>query len=172
MESFAIVVLILGLIVASLARRHLREAKQLKLRQIIHQERMKAMEHNLSLPETDDPQLCKLFGGFGTAESKGSGWLSASVLWVRLVALCLGYSYINLGRRVVVRRLGCGCSPGFNANSFSAIVFSLLLLAAFLLLLCDARRLPTWKRRIPYVIGGVAVQMAITYWFMRANLWA
>ena len=90
MESFAIVVLILGLIVASLARRHLREAKQLELRQIIHQERMKAMEHNLSLPETNDPQLSELFGGFGAAEPKGSGWLSASVLWVRLVALCLG----------------------------------------------------------------------------------
>lgn len=57
MEFFGFVILVLGLIGAGMLKRHLREAKQLKLRQLIHEERMKAMEHNLDLPEVDDASL-------------------------------------------------------------------------------------------------------------------
>ena len=90
---------------------------------------------------------------------------------ILLAVLAMGYTYVNMGERVIVRRFGCGCHPGFNANSFSAVIFSLLLLASFLLLLCDARRLATWRRRIPYVIGGTAVQVIVAWQFMGANLW-
>ena len=59
MEFLAVVVLVLGLIGASMLRRHLREAKQIRLRQIIHEERLKAMEHNVPLPDVDDAGLAR-----------------------------------------------------------------------------------------------------------------
>ena len=88
MEFPAVVALVLGLIGLNLLRRHLNEAKQLQLRKILHDERMKAMENGLSLPEADDAQLAGLLGPVGTPQGRGA--LFAGVLWVRLVALCLG----------------------------------------------------------------------------------
>ena len=61
MEFLAVVFLVLGLIGASILRRHLREAKQVRLRQIIHEERLKAMEHNVPLPGIDDAGLAGQF---------------------------------------------------------------------------------------------------------------
>jgi hypothetical protein len=61
MEILGFTILVLGLIGASMLRRHLREAKQLRLRQIIHEERLKAMEHNAPLPEVDDATLIGQF---------------------------------------------------------------------------------------------------------------
>ncbi len=90
MELFAIVVLVLGLIGCSILRKHMRESKQLKLRGIIHEERMKAMENNLPLPETDDSKLIGLLGSQSEPSAGGLGALQASILWARLVSLCLG----------------------------------------------------------------------------------
>jgi hypothetical protein len=90
MELLAIVVLVLGLIGSSLLRRHLVLAKQLKLREIIHEERMKAMEQNVELPGASDPEVARLLGDPQGHRPNGRGWLSAGMLWVRLVSLCLG----------------------------------------------------------------------------------
>ena len=57
MEFLAIVILVLGLIGAGILRKHMREAKQLRLREIIHEERVKAMQHNVTLPDVDDSSL-------------------------------------------------------------------------------------------------------------------
>ncbi len=91
MEFFGITILVLGLIGASVLRRHLREAKQLRLRQIIHEERLKAMEHNAPLPEVDDTALIGRFfeNTNHAARSDGRG-VALAILWVRIVALCIG----------------------------------------------------------------------------------
>ena len=91
MEIFGFVVLVLGLIGASLLRRHLRETKQLRLRQMIHEERMRAMEQNLALPEVDDASLVNQFlvGIDQEADTEGRG-VALAILWVRIVALCVG----------------------------------------------------------------------------------
>jgi hypothetical protein len=81
-EFIGFVILVLGLIGASLLRRHLREAKQLQLRQIIHEERIKAMEHSLPLPEVRDSELIP--------DGQPRHSLPSAVLWVRIVALCVG----------------------------------------------------------------------------------
>ena len=57
LEVLGFVILVLGLIGAGMLRRHLREAKLLRLRQIIHEERLKATEHDTPLPEVDDMEL-------------------------------------------------------------------------------------------------------------------
>lgn len=45
------VVLVLGLVVVSLIRRYFLQAQQLHIRRMIHEERMKAMEQGLPIPE-------------------------------------------------------------------------------------------------------------------------
>ena len=91
MELFGFTILVLGLIGASMLRRHLREAKQLRLRQIIHEERLKAMEHNAPLPEVDDAALIGQFfeNTIHATRNEGRG-LALAILWVRIVALCIG----------------------------------------------------------------------------------
>jgi hypothetical protein len=90
MELLAVVVLVLGLIGSSILRRHLVLARQLKLRQILHEERMRAMEQKVELPEANDLELARLLGDPQSPRPNGRGWLSTSMLWVRLVSLCLG----------------------------------------------------------------------------------
>jgi len=90
MELLAFVMLVLGLIGSSMLRHHLVLARQLKLRQIIHEERMKAMEQHAELPEANDLELARLLGDPQAHRPNGKGWLSSSMLWVRLVSLCVG----------------------------------------------------------------------------------
>jgi len=91
MEFFGFAMLVLGLIGASILRRHLREVKQLKLREIIHQERLKAMEHNAPLPEVDDSTMV---GQFFEDPNHAAGYegrsLALAILWVRIISLCIG----------------------------------------------------------------------------------
>ena len=79
------------LIGASMLRTHLREAKQLRLRQIIHEERLKAMEHNAPVPDVNDAALAGQFleNAHHAAGNEGRG-TALAVLWVRIVALCIG----------------------------------------------------------------------------------
>jgi len=91
MEFLAFVILVLGLIGASMLGRHLREAKQLRLRQIIHEERLKAMEHNVPLPDVDDSGLAGQFQVTpNPAGGAGRHGLALAMMWVRMVALCIG----------------------------------------------------------------------------------
>jgi hypothetical protein len=91
MEFLGFTILVLGLIGASILRKHLRQAKQLRLRQIIHEERLKAMEHNAPLPEVDDAALIGQFleNINHAAGNEGRG-LTLAILWVRIIALCIG----------------------------------------------------------------------------------
>jgi hypothetical protein len=94
MVEMAWVILILGLVGAVMLRRHLRESKQIKLRQIIHEERIKAMECELPLPEVNDTELTdSLSLGSRHGPQTGNG-LAASVTWVRLVTLGLGLTLL------------------------------------------------------------------------------
>ena len=91
MEFLAFVVLVLGLIGFSMLRVHQREAKQLRLRQIIHAERLKAMEHNATPPEVDDSALIgQLFENAVHGSGNEGRGLAMAILWVRIVALCIG----------------------------------------------------------------------------------
>jgi hypothetical protein len=90
MEALAWVLLVLGLVGSSILRRHLVLARQLKLRKIIHEERIKAMEQNAELPEANDAELARQLSDSRGHRPNGRAWLSSSMLWVRLVSLCLG----------------------------------------------------------------------------------
>lgn len=108
MEFLGFVVLVLGVIGASVARRHLREAKQLRLRQIVHEERLKAMEHNVPLPEVDAAVLGGMFDETALPDAGSRrGGVALAILWVRVLALCLGLAsfFGGLGAAVGMRAI-------------------------------------------------------------------
>lgn len=90
MEWISTVILILGLVGAMIFRKHLREAKLLRLREISHQERMAAMEHNLQLPEENVSKIDALLAESMGSPSSPSQINGAKVHWIRLTALALG----------------------------------------------------------------------------------
>jgi hypothetical protein len=94
--------LLLGLIMLSIWRRHLRESKQLRLREIIHTERMKAMESSLPLPAANDKRLEELWGNLADAGLGASHATQSGMFWVRLLALCLGLTCLLGGIGVAV----------------------------------------------------------------------
>lgn len=85
---FVTVLLILGLIAAGIWRRHLRDAKLLRLREMIHQERKTNMESNPSAATTDQA-LDEALLDFAKREPRPSN-PAAALMWVRLIALCIG----------------------------------------------------------------------------------
>ena len=100
----AITLLILGLFGAGILRRHLHRAKLLRLREIMHQERMAAMERGLPAPEADAAKIEALLADDGGAGTNPDRMGRAGVQWVRLAALALGLTCL-FG--------GAGMMPGF-----------------------------------------------------------
>lgn len=100
----AITLLILGLYGAAILRRHLHRAKLLRLREILHQERMAAMERDLPAPEADAARIESLLADDGGAGANPDRMGRAGVQWVRLAALGLGLTCL-FG--------GAGMMPGF-----------------------------------------------------------
>ena len=70
MEFLGVVLLILGCIGFGIFSKHARERKQIKLSEMIHNERMKAMEKGLPLSEIGHDELAqKLLQLHGDADS-------------------------------------------------------------------------------------------------------
>ncbi len=87
---FAIALLVIGLSGAAILRRHLREAKLLRLREISHKERMMAMERGLPLPNGGAERLDSLLIGGEGAGPSSDRMSAARAQWTRLAALALG----------------------------------------------------------------------------------
>jgi hypothetical protein len=103
---FVTVLLILGLVAAGIWQRHLRDAKLLRLREMIHQERMTNMESNPSAAP-ENQQLDELLLEMAKREPRPSN-PAAGVGWVRLIALCIGLAGL-FG--------GIGIAAGMSATS-------------------------------------------------------
>jgi len=87
-DFFVMVLLILGLVAAGIWWRHLRDSKLLRLREMIHQERMTKMESDPTVA-TEDHQLDGLLLNLAEREPRPSN-PAAAVMWIRLIALCIG----------------------------------------------------------------------------------
>ena len=84
MEVLGIALLIVGLVGLGTLGRYLRESKVTRMYEMIHVERLKAMEKDIPLPDLghDDIGLVFLFGGVGVLA--GLRWVlvpEASELW-------------------------------------------------------------------------------------------
>ena len=103
---FATVFLILGLVWAGIWQRHLRDAKLLRLREMIHQERTTNMDSDPSAA-TENLELDELLLDMAKREPRPSN-PAAAVMWVRLIALCIGLAGL-FG--------GIGIAAGMSATS-------------------------------------------------------
>jgi hypothetical protein len=100
----ALTLLVLGLFGAAILRRHLHEAKLLRLREISHTERMAAMERNLPVPEADTAGIDALLGEGDDRATTSDSINRVGVQWLRIVALAVGLTCL-FG--------GLGILPGF-----------------------------------------------------------
>jgi hypothetical protein len=112
MELLAIMLLVLGLFGAAILRRHLHEAKLLRLREITHKERMVAMERDMPVSDADATRIDSLLGESQGADARPDRIHSVSVHWVRLTALALGLTCL-FG--------GMGTLPGLHYQSDSEV---------------------------------------------------
>lgn len=94
MEWLAIATVVVGLFGGRILRRHLHEAKLLRLREISHKERMTAMERDLPAPNAEANRIDALLGEGEGGGARPGHPSSASVHWVRLAALGLGLTFL------------------------------------------------------------------------------
>lgn len=86
--SFAL--LVLGLYSVRILHRHLHEKKLLGLREMVHAERMAALDRDREWPEAAVPEVETALSG-GTGSRAGSfGPNDAALRWVRCTALAIG----------------------------------------------------------------------------------
>jgi hypothetical protein len=108
-DFFVAVLLILGLVAAGIWWRHLRDAKLLRLREMIHQERMTNMESNSS-GATNDQALDEFLLDYAKRESRPSN-PAAAVMWVRLIALCIGLAGLFGGVGIAIGMFAVTSEP-------------------------------------------------------------
>lgn len=83
------VTFLFGLAILAMVGNHLRASRKLKLREMVKEERIKAIEAGTPLPEVEDV-------GNGLAIGTDAG-LTRQVRWLRLVALALGCLLVFTG---------------------------------------------------------------------------
>jgi hypothetical protein len=101
MEFLSVVILILGIFALGLWSRHLRERKQNKIREIVHNERMRAMEKGVPFSDLDHAGMTREIERMNEETRIMESKTSKSVLWIRLNALCLGLLFLFGGIGIV-----------------------------------------------------------------------
>ena len=90
MDSLAVAIVFLSLLGFGILRRYLHDQKGLRLREMVHQERMKAMEKDMTPPPLD-PEIEDALVTSKVADGPAGGGSAKGVLWLRLMALCFGW---------------------------------------------------------------------------------
>ena len=86
----AFTLLILGLYVIKVLHRHLHEAKLLRLREMVHAERMAALEKELPLPDSSTQAVETALSGASDSRLIHIGSDNAGLRWVRFASLAIG----------------------------------------------------------------------------------
>lgn len=101
MDLFAVILLILGIVALGIWSRQLRQRKQMQLRDIIHTERMRAMEKGVPFDSLDHEGMTQELAKMNEETQPMESNTNRSVLWIRLYALCLGLLFLFGGLAVV-----------------------------------------------------------------------
>lgn len=102
MDVLAFTLLVLGIAGLVIWSRHLREAKQMRIRDHIHKERMIAMEKGVPMKDLGHEEMAAgLAPVDGNSEIHGS-LARRNVIWIRFSALCLGLIFLFGGIGVAV----------------------------------------------------------------------
>ena len=101
MDVLAVILLILGLGALAVWNKHLREAKLTRIRDIMHQERITAMEKGIPLENLDHGGMAQELSQTNGSRSMLESDMNRNVIWIRLSALCLGILFLFGGIAVV-----------------------------------------------------------------------
>ncbi len=101
MEFLGVVLLVLGFVGFGILGKYVRERKQLQLSEMIHKERMRAMEKGIPLAEIGHEDLAEKLVQMNLNSDANPGAPGNGILWVRIYALCLGLLFFFGGIGVV-----------------------------------------------------------------------
>jgi hypothetical protein len=95
--------------------------------------------------------------------------------WLKLIAVPIapaifGLLYQPINSGYVVKVLGCGCKAGFNANSFSGILFPGVFVVSVGLLVWASRRM-SGRKYVVYIVCGLIIQGLSCYFGWKYSLW-
>ena len=102
MEVLAYVLLVLGLVGLAIWGKHLREAKQMQIRKIIHEERMIAMEKGIPFEDLNHEGMARELEMMTDSTRLQESGARRQVMWIRVCALCFGLLFLFGGIGVVV----------------------------------------------------------------------
>ncbi len=91
---------VLGLSAVATVQRHLREAKLVKIRSMVHKERMAALERNIPIADVE-PDAIDLLRGDARAQDAADRVARDDSRGVRLMALALGLTCLFLGIAII-----------------------------------------------------------------------
>jgi len=101
MDLLAVTLLILGIIALGIWSRQLRLRRQMQLRDIVHDERMKAMDKGVPFEALEHESITRELAQMTEETHTMGSNTNTSVLWLRLYALCLGLVFLFGGIGVV-----------------------------------------------------------------------
>lgn len=90
MVWFSFAILILGLYAARILHRHLHEKKLLGLREMVHAERMAALDRDLAWPDSAVAEVESALSRSSDFRTSSFGPNHAALRWVRCTALAIG----------------------------------------------------------------------------------
>lgn len=94
MDVFAVILLVLGLVALAIWSKHLREGKQMQIRKIIHDERMRAMDKGISLDDLDHEGMVRELAQMSEATRMLESDTRKYLVWIRVAALCFGLLFL------------------------------------------------------------------------------
>jgi len=80
------------------------------------------------------------------------------------------YEYINIKKRLLVDKFGCGCKDGFNTNDITNILVLLLFLSSVVLIVVSTKKMSK-KIKIPLILAGVIIEWYLCRNIMWNNRW-
>lgn len=93
MEVLGVAVLILGLVGLGILNRYLRERKLTRMHEMLHLERLRAMEKGIPLPDLGHDDIVRELRSLCTADQPGRAQHGAMV-WLRVYSLSLGLIFL------------------------------------------------------------------------------
>ena len=94
MEVFSYILLVLGLVALAIWGKHLRGAKQMQIRKIMHEERMIAMEKGIPFKDLNHEGVTRELAQMNEETRMLHSDTKRYVMWIRLSALCFGLLFL------------------------------------------------------------------------------
>lgn len=93
------------------------------------------------------------------------------LFWHILIFPMLYIPYLILNGAVIVKWLGCGCHPHFNANDFTLLFWSIVALIIIVISIIKMRYIKNWYNRVLYIVLLSSCSAFLTFLFYASMMW-